>query len=523
MDNSLFDDIIKNKLEDHVDPSGPSAAEMSRMLDSMPQVPGVASGISTATKIATAASVVFMITTIFLIYRTYLLHDTLTSVQHELIELGKQSPEVQYTYDTLYWDSLQHFTRQAVIEEFSKQTNNTPQQASFQLSSGESQKLVSQLLDDLTKAIEEDPDFREAVLSQLNLEGAALGQERLSLEQEELPEDKVDEVAESLVVKPTKTEMTAVLLDLASDSVYAKKLTNILVGIDPDTPEEDQLIVADTKVLKGELMSMSEEEQSRMIEGFSRSEPEAANLSIKSLGLDSVFERTLDKNEFLLSTLSEDQDSLQLSSIEESEMPPVVRKVKKPVTWRIGAGAGTGIINLSTGNTGSNVFHGMVERRIGDRIGILAGLEYQSTEAETYDLENFDFSRLESFETSDVKEIKTYLTWMDIPIEARFYVLPGRKINPFVGVAIKVRTLLSESYKVETNAGDDFNPAFNNTNNSLIFPAFGAGAGAQFFLNDRLNAELKVSQTFGGSRMTVYDDRLNAFLAQGSFFIRLSK
>ncbi len=526
MDNSLFDDIIKNKLEDHIDPSGPSASEMSRMLDSMPQPPGGLSGISTATKIATAASVIFMITTIFLIYRTYLLNDTLTSVQHELIKLGNQNQEILYKYDTLYWDSLQHYTRKAVHEQFATQSSvqADQQQAGFQLNPQESQRLVNQLLDDLTKAIEEDPAFRTAILKQLDIsEELPVNDAFASIEESQplITNDSQETVSE--VTKPTKTDLTAVLLDLAANEDNARKLTNILLGNDPDTPEEDQLTMPESDVLKAELIDMTEEEQTEMIANFSRSEPEVANRSIRSLGLDSVFDRTLDRNDFLLSTLPDRNDTLNLEQEPVEVMPPVVRKEKKPVSWWLQAGGGTGIASINSSNPSTTVFQAGVERRIGNRIGVILGAEYQSTEVETYDIENFDFSVFEEFETEDIKEIKTYLTWMDIPIEARFYVLPGRKINPFLGVSLRVRSLLRESYKVETNSGEDLNPAFTNENSALSFPAFGAGAGAQFHLNSKLFAELKVNQSFGGGKLDLLENRLNALQAQGSLFIRLSK
>lgn len=529
MDNSLFDDIIKNKLEGHVDPSGPSASEMSRMLDSMPKAPGMISGISTATKIATAASVIFMITTIFLIYRTYLLNDTLTSVQHELINLGKQNQEILYKDDTLYWDSLQHFTRQAIREQYQQQpfTTSNEQQAGFSLNANDSERLVGQLLQDLKRTIEEDPEFREAILQQLDIQEEELPVFDAFASEDSSEASLAPPVLEATLEKkvvPTKTDLTAVLLELASDETHAKKLTNIMLGMDPDTPEEDQLSIPASNVLKAELMAMSEEDQAEMIEDFSRNEPEAANLTIRSLGLDSVFASTLDKNEFLLSALPEQKDSLQLADQFAEETPPVVRKQKKPVSWWLQVGGGAGLVSInSAGNPSTTIFHAGVERRIGDRIGILAGAEVQSTEGESYDVENFDFSVFDDFEAEDIKEIKTYLTWMDIPVEARFYVLPGRKINPFLGVSIRLRTLLGESYKVETNTGGEFNPSFTNNNSAISFPAFGAGAGAQFYLNPRLFGELKVNQSFAGGELDLLGDRLNSLQAQGSLFIRLSK
>lgn len=528
MDNSLFDDIIKNKLEDHEDPSGPSASEMSRMLDSMPPTPGGLSGISTATKIATAASVIFMITTIFLIYRTYLLNDTLTSVQYELIKLGKQNQEILYKYDTLYWDSLQYYTRKAVREQYAAQPSETAGQqvAAFQLNSQDSERLVRQLLNDLKKAVEQDPEFRKAILQQLDLpeeelptfEAFASDSENDPLESMELKEIFREET------KPSKTDLAAVLLDLASDEDHARKLTNIMLGLDPDTPEEDQLSIPTSNVLKAELLAMSDEEQAEMITDFSRSEPAVTNESIRSLGLDSVFEQTIDKNEFLLSVLPAEKDSLQVSENLVDDTPPIVRKEKKPISWWLQAGGGAGLVSInSTGNPSTTVLHAGVERRIGDRLGILVGAEYQSTEGESYDVENFDFSVFDDFDVEDIKEIKTNLTWMDIPIEARFYVLPGRKINPFLGVSIRVRSLISESYKIETNSEGEFNPSFTNDNSAISFPTFGAGAGAQFQLNPRLFGELKVNQSFGGSQLDLLGDRLNTLQAQGSLFIRLSK
>lgn len=529
MDNSLFDDIIKNKLEDHVDPSGPSASEMSRMLDSMPQAPGMISGFPTATKIATAASVIFMITTIFLIYRTYLLNDTLSSVQHELVNLGRQNQQILYKYDTLYWDSLQHYTRQAIREQYQQQpaviTNG--QQAGFSINASDSEKLVGQLLEDLKRTIEEDPEFRKAILQQLDIQEQELPAFDAFVSQNSEKEDPSPEVSEEAtekVVMPSKTDLTAVLLELASDETHAKQLTNIMLGMDPDTPEEDQLSLPASNVLKAELMAMSEEDQADMIEDFSRNEPEAANLTIRSLGLDSVFASTLDKNEFLLSALPEQIDSLQLAKHSSEETPPIVRKQKKPVSWWLQIGGGAGLVSInSAGNPSTTIFQAGVERRIGDRIGILAGGELQSTEGESYDVENFDFSVFDEFEADDIKEIKTSLTWMDIPLEARFYILPGRKVNPFLGVSLRLRTLLSETYKIETNSGGEFNPSFTNDNSPLSFPAIGAGAGAQFYLNPRLFGELKVNQTLAGSELDLLGDRLNSLQAQGSLFIRLSK
>lgn len=529
MDNSLFDDIIKKKLEDHVDPSGPSASEMSRMLDNMPPTPGGGlSGSSTATKIATAASVIFMITTIFLIYRTYLLNDTLASVQHELIKLGNQNQQILYKYDTLYWDSLQHYTRQAVREQYATQPSETSSQqiAAFQLNSQDSERLVGQLLTDLRKAVEEDPEFRKAILQQLDLpeeelptfEAFASDSENEPLESMDLKENFGEET------KPSKTDLSAVLLDLASNEEHAKKLTNIMLGLDPDTPEEDQLSIPTSNVLKAELLAMSEEEQAEMITDFSRSEPVVTNETIRSLGLDSVFEQTIDKNEFLLSVLPAEKDSLQVAENLVEDTPPIVRKEKRPISWWLQAGGGAGLVSInSSGNPSTTVLHVGVERRIGDRLGILVGAEYQSTEGESYDVENFDFSVFDDFDAEDIKEIKTNLTWMDIPIKARFYVLPGRKINPFLGVSLKIRSLLKESYKVESNSGDDINPSFTNDNSAISFPAFGAGAGAQFQLNPRLFGELRVNQSFGGSQLNLLGDRLNTLQAQGSLFIRLSK
>lgn len=176
MDKSRFDDIIREKLESHVDPSRPSGAEMSRLFAEIPKP--ASSAISTMTKVLIAISSVLVIITIFLIYRNYRLEETMRSMQEEIIELGKGGTDVTYFPDTLFWDSLQSITRRIVVQSQDAQRSessstipfsntSTPSISSLdqvQLSAVDSQKFVNQVIEQLIATVENNPQLLEELL-----------------------------------------------------------------------------------------------------------------------------------------------------------------------------------------------------------------------------------------------------------------------------------------------------------------------------------------------------------------------
>jgi len=159
------------------------------------------------------------------------------------------------------------------------------------------------------------------------------------------------------------------------------------------------------------------------------------------------------------------------------------------------------------------------------RWSFLSGLEYSSVEGESYDTENTDLSVFEDVPDAvlgDIKELKVNLIWMDIPFEGRFYLMPGRKVNPFLGGSLRTRFILNQSYKIESNSNGDVTPDFE-AGNTFSLPAFGLAGGAVFEFGPRVSGGLKLQQTLGGTNLGPYDNKLNSLSGQAMLIFRLDR
>ena len=190
----------------------------------------------------------------------------------------------------------------------------------------------------------------------------------------------------------------------------------------------------------------------------------------------------------------------------------------------LGVGAGGGPLNLDEFGTGNATSIKLAaEYKPQPRFGLSSGLEYYRTELESYNISEIDLSGFTGLPTdigTTTKEVKVSLQWMDIPLEAKMYLIPNGRFNPYLGISVRARALLKEEYKIETTTDMDFVPGFT-SETKFAFPAYGYSVGTQYKLNPKLNGALQFQHMIGGEEMGLFENHYNPIQIQGILFFEL--
>ncbi|MEP1096091.1 MAG: hypothetical protein ABJG78_13335 [Cyclobacteriaceae bacterium] len=538
MDKSRFDDIIKEKLELHVDPIGPSGSEVTRLFEELPNVTAVATSV--VSKVLVAASTLLFITSVFFIYRTYILEDTISSMRHEIIKLGNSEPEINIMADTVFWDSLEVITNRVVTK--NKATQNSAGLSSitstiptgtyyqqFQLSAQDSQRFVNDIMAQLVATLESNPELLQELMSQLprvesnddNGENPDFGTSTMT------PDELKTRIVRNLDDQGVVEE---ILIRISTDSVESKRLLNIITRNDPSTSEEDQLgLFTTTKSTETSIADLSDERQLEVLEEYLDQNPQKVAEVAQTMQMDDSSLSRIQQYaamEDLEGKKSIDLDSLRLDlpiALTAQEVREGQGKISNRA-FLIGAGLGTGTVNLDElGNGTTSSIKLAAEYTPQPRFGFSSGIELYRTEVESYKINEVDFSPFTGLPTdigSTAKEIKVALQWMDIPLEAKLYLIPNGKFNPYLGISVRARALLKEEYKIETTTDMDFVPGFT-SGTKLAFPAYGYSLGTMYKLNPKLNGALQFQHMFGGEDMGLFGNHYNPIQVQGILFFEL--
>ncbi len=537
MDNSKFDDIFKQKLESYEDPIGPSAAELSRLTKDLPQV--AASTVSWVSKAIVASNALLLVTSLFFIYRTFILEEELTFTRSELVELQRSGQQV-ILLDSVIYDSIRYITnrniRTALYQErdslrgliASLRSSNQSRAAVSNpaRSEEELQALMAGAVEDFIASLQQDPELLAAILGQEGEEPVeiVIDEKPASLSYSERLQQLSEEASEKNLVEK-------ILINAAKDSASSGMVRSILLGTDPDIAEDDQMTNSLTTKSSVELVAeMSDDEKASAFESLVAADPSLVSDAASEAGADDEFITAIDEispRRIRIEIPRERPSRDSLNRVEQD--PETVRDQQRRLrnrSWWLSMGLGAGLTPLNeAGTPRGTIISGLIERKLSERVGLASGIEYQSLEGETYDVENVDFGPFRDIPAGyldDVKEVKVNLKWLDIPFEGRFYLLPGRKINPFVAASIRARLLVSQSYKLESNSSDDLLPAFD-AGNTFSIPGVGVSAGSLIEFSPRVNGGVRLQQTIGGSNLGPYDNKLNSLSGQALLIFRLDR
>lgn len=540
MDNSKFDDIIKSKLESHVNPSGPTGAEVSKLFDGLTNIGSTETSILVKTLIA--ATSVLVLTTIFFIYRTYILEEKISSLRNQNIPEHIINPtinQVSFSTDTLFWDSLNVITKRLLNENKSDERrndliaknkklrqSNTP----FNLSPKDSQRFVNQIMDQLIASLEENPEILQELFAGIRAPDDYTNiQSQLHIDLQEVGKPPISPIAskEQLFTEQLgNTKIEALLKELVSEQSSRVPLQNIMTGLSPETSEDDRIELLNTSENTESLNEIiiekfSHQEQIELLAAYLKYDPVAVSEAASIIKLDSTDISALSIYANEKKIVQENIAKPKVQNITETRIKQFKENKK---SWWLSGGLGLGSIAISpTENSLVTSITTAVEFKPNQRFGFSFGADYHHANGEAYDLINANYSEFEYLTTgqvSDLKEIKVSLDWMDIPLVAKVYILPDGKINPFVTVSMQARIILNESYTLETNQSGALNSEFE-SDEKFAFPTYGVGTGLRFKVGTKLDGAIRLQKSLGGKKMGPLDIEYNTLKGQASLFYRL--
>ncbi|MFY0598862.1 MAG: hypothetical protein JXR03_04265 [Cyclobacteriaceae bacterium] len=547
MDNSRFDDIIKSKLESHVDPIGPSGAEVSKMFDGLANV-GTATATSMLVKTLVAASGIFLITTIFFIYRTYILEETITSLSGQIVADNLEAePEVNqlaFSPDSIFWDSIAVITKRVVRQSSSNNDmeakinglvaeNRRLRQsnASFALSSQDSQRFVNEVMGQLVATLEANPTLLEELFAGVDLQNILMDQsgflEIRNSEEFSNEKKKVVSKEQKFTNQLSRNNIEALLTEVAKDESSRNALQNLVDGNSPEMSLEEKSDLLSSTDKEGQnepfdAADLSEEQQVEVLSKYIAYDPEGTKEAAIKIDLDSTemvtLNRFVDSKSKVIKRNIVAQPEQNLAEVRKDQFK------ENNKSWWFNGGLGLGSVEVSpTENNFVTSLKAAAEFKPNKRFGFALGANFHRVDGEVYDLTNVDYSNFEDItmnQQSDVKEVKLSLNWMDIPLEAKVYILPNGKINPYVTLSLRARAILKEAYTFETNQSGLLTSDFE-SGSKFSFPNYGVGTGIRFRVGTKFDGAIQLQKSLGGKKMGPLDIKYNTLQGQALLFYRL--
>ena len=523
MDDKLFDKIIKEKAESHIDPSKPSGAEMSRLFDQLPPSGGGSWFASTTNRVVSVAATTLLILTIFLIYRTFRLEETIELLDERVQQSSIPQTNVIYKYDTATVDSLARLSIRlnqrldSLLTNSAIRTSNLSNQTSTndRVDLNEEQ-VANAVMAQLIKEIESNPALMEQIRKQLSMDEAMTEDARTDVPEEEEPEVISSKTIASALIKEDVAD--EVLYDLASDPEHSKAISNLISDNDPN--EEDGLTM---NISKEEIENMSDEKKEQLLKEYLEYNPEAVASAVEASSANDETQEQL--KEYMAATMVESKkmevDSVErVTKIENLEEIREEQAKARDRSILLGGGVGIGRVPIDGfGTAGTTSFKLTGEYQPNQRFGFATGAEFYTSSAETHDVGSVDLSNFNGLTLDDdIDEVKVNLQWLDIPLEAKLYFKRG-KFSPYAIVSIRARALLKESYVFEGD-DEDFS-ATPESEYSFILPSYGYGLGTQFYLNPKLNGALQFHHSIGGEGVGSNEQQLNTIQLQGIIYFDL--
>jgi hypothetical protein len=542
MDNSRFDDIIKSKLESHIDPIGPSGSEVSLLFDGLSGISSTA--IAAVTKVLIATSGLLLITSLFFIYRTYILEETIISMQKNFVPLDQNPSQVLFQPDTLFWDSLEAITKRIISNNnvtqntriapaaISKYQYANVSRPSFRLAPEDSQRFVNEVMEQLIATLESNPELFQELFA-----GARLPESPSSLDILSASETTtmVNYPKERKIAQGLKSDQLTSLLEKIAESAsgYAV-IENLINGYAAETKKEDQIGLLKNEVIQEPFTidNLSNQQLLDVFTEFIKYDPEAATQASEKIGMDSVEIAPIKAYAIEKQKINENKDQKIISTPIKSLAEVRDEQYKENrKSWWLYAGPGIGSTPINEmGNATTYSFSLGTEFKPNDRIGISTGISYNHSNHEKHFditsssdqniIDYYDFEKYTEEEQPEIKELKVNLNWIDIPLEARIYILPNNKINPFVSISLKARASISETHVFDTNQSGYISPNFE-SENKFTFPAYGFGSGIRYRIGTQFEGAIQIQKSLGGKKMGVLESQYNTLQGQALIFYRL--
>ena len=200
--------------------------------------------------------------------------------------------------------------------------------------------------------------------------------------------------------------------------------------------------------------------------------------------------------------------------VDQTQAKPI--KTPIPINWFVGGGTGIGFGNLEIGGNVVQIpINGYVECLIGSHFSIISGLEFTYINAEKKppfdNVELTKFSNLPFSNIEDAEEFKIKLIYLDIPIELRCYILPKKKINPFVSLGFQSRLLIKDQYEFEVINNNE--ETYISTGKSVTQMNIGGiqfGTGLRFDISNNLHGTVGVNYLQGFENLGSINNQLNS-------------
>jgi hypothetical protein len=522
MDNNRFDDIIKQKAESFNDMTAPSGMEMSRMLDDLPT--NALAGMLTLTKLFAITSGFFLITTFYFVYRSYQLEDAIYSLKKDIIEIGDQRYDYQLMTDTVFWDSLNSMTKRSFMivpdsqyyVEPASLVIETASSNPVQLSKLDSQRFVSAVIDQLIASIANDPNLLARIKSVAP--SSTLSSEK---SEESVVSEKaaVDNVAVAKK-KPLSASIAnywnreEILEQLQQDPEGQYLINSIASGTPISSSAEDRL---NATIKKIDIKEMSAEQQLTIIDGIVKQDP---GLIVKAIeekldigtGNQEKDNEVLDKLKALADEKLEESEESALPIVAAIETVRDEQYKERQQSWWIAVSGGIGLLETDlTRENKLNFFALTGEFRPIKNLGVISGLALNIANGESYDLTSIDLTLFEDLSADIVDgpaEFKAYYSWINVPVNVRYYFITDKKLSPFISGGIQAKFLVSERYKFEAFGGETY-PSFESSG-TFIFPSYQVALGSLIQLSNRFSGGVEISRSFGDQDMAIFNESFNS-------------
>lgn len=492
MDNSRFDDIIKGKLESYSSNAKPSAAEFAALQAALPSASG---GLTNLSKALILISGVLILVSVYFVRETLIQRQSVEELQFQLDNIQLIDQQVITVIDTTYKDSVDILTGQITI--LRKQLQERPNRIVYQTIPA---PVIEQNALD-SQAIAEH--VVKYVIASLN-QNAQIPSNHTTTDHE--PTTSTKPISQQL----TEEQNLQVLKSLGQDPSSAPALRNLLIGNPPENPNP---VVLTQDEINQKLEKLPVERQEEIIESYLSYDPKAVATAMNENRIDSTLvNQVLDLGE----GEKAEKEAQPAANIVNEEEVREEQKKQRYQTLSLYAGGGINRTELRIIDDAPSIsLSAGIEKGLSKRLSLAAGVDYFKLSGEAYNVSNDDLMQFSNFDQlpTDHKEVKVNFSWLDIPLQARYFLLPDGSMSPYVLVSVNLRMLNSAVFKLESASEGEFYLR-SEENNTLSVPNFGLGVGIQQKISPKMWARLQVINNVGNGKLGPYQDPLNGINGQ---------
>jgi hypothetical protein len=513
MDNSKFDRILKEKLEQHEGHATPSGQEMARLVDDLPTL-HAGNSVRHLNRLFLISTIIMFIAIIFLIFRTYRLQTDVLQLSAALENSAGRQLIVSDPYAGILADSLQSLLVLVDSQE-SKLDGLEASLASIQSllkaeSSGGGMVSSRYELEEqaamLTDSLERNRELISTLLADASPASPSPADTAASASEPEMelllfellnPETQRVIIVDRFEEEGLTADWLAAIMAQAANAGKRLKFT-------PQHPGDAAEIQA---LNNGKVSGLTTEDQKALADMFLRQDPIAMMEAGKQVGADGELQDLL----HAYAEANPGEETPPGPAVQAAGEVSDLREKQKKMnnsSWWMGVGAGYGMVQTNEFSNAQIIpIKVFAEYKPNDRLGFSIGaLYYAGSQGQDY---------IDPATEQEIEERMNW-KWLDIPLEGRYYLLPDRTWNPYLTASLRARFLVEEKYTIKSYGQDALLPTFEQ-GKSFAFPHAGFGFGARLRFRSKFNIASQLQYSIGGAELGGYNDTFNSL--QGHIYL----